>query len=380
MAETENNNMGSDTTISENDQNPSKIDLALSTPAGKSITKLLADKKHQTALSQNTVEEETKTVLTEIEQSCQIDQDASQAENQPNNIESAEDTVDKTKQSISVEQDEDKPKSKTEIPTFGVPFSLSMLKAVWDKINLFFLKNVKSLSRISGNFDFKKIKLDKKTLLKNRTYYVVGILILFVLMEFCVHYSVRSSKEKANMILTKSTPVTLLDVKNTLDSFMNRTVTLSNNGMGNDEIIHQLNALSSALDNLNLRTQSAISYQKTISNQDQHDILQKLQQLTDAIESMRLTLQPVHYVDSQKLPFKVLSIDMIDGHSVASVSYNNTVIPLELGFHLAGWQLNKASYFEQTAEFIKARGDDISVKSENVPHIKIVLASGITNN
>ena len=80
MAETENNNMGSDTTISENDQNPSKIDLALSTPAGKSITKLLADKKHQTALSQNTVEEETKTVLTEIEQSCQTDQDASQAE------------------------------------------------------------------------------------------------------------------------------------------------------------------------------------------------------------------------------------------------------------------------------------------------------------
>ena len=149
---------------------------------------------------------------------------------------------------------------------------------------------------------------------------------------------------------------------------------------GNDEIIHQLNALSSALDKLNLHTQSAISYQKTISNQDQHDILQKLQQLTDAIESIRLTLQPVHYVDSQKLPFKVLSIDMIDGHSVDSVSYNNTVIPLELGFHLAGWQLNKASYFEQTAEFIKATGDDVSIKSENVPHIKIVLASGITNN
>ena len=152
--------------------------------------------------------------------------------NQPNSIESAENTVDKTKQTISVEQDEDKPKSKTESPTFGAPFSLSMLKAVWDKINLFFLKNVKYLSRISGNFDFKKIKLDKKTLLKNRTYYVVGILILFVLMEFCMYYSVRSSKEKANMILTKSTPVTLLDVKNTLDSLMNRTVTLSNNGMG----------------------------------------------------------------------------------------------------------------------------------------------------
>ena len=61
-------------------------------------------------------------------------------------------------------------------------------------------------------------------------------------------------------------------------------------------------------------------------------------------------------LSKDKLPFKVNSIDMINGREVVSVYYDSMVTPLEQDFSLAGWKLKSANYQTQTATFVNAKG------------------------
>ena len=57
------------------------------------------------------------------------------------------------------------------------------------------------------------------------------------------------------------------------------------------------------------------------------------------------------YLNPSQLPFKVVSIDAIQGRAVVSVAYNHTILPLEKDTSLAGWRLTQANFTEQSAVF-----------------------------
>ncbi|HVV68005.1 MAG TPA: hypothetical protein VHE99_03055 [Gammaproteobacteria bacterium] len=67
------------------------------------------------------------------------------------------------------------------------------------------------------------------------------------------------------------------------------------------------------------------------------------------------------YIDAKKLPFHVLSLDVISEQPFISVDYNHHIIPLGIGDSLATWKIMSADYDTQTVELTNAQGQYVKI-------------------
>ncbi|HCJ1069239.1 TPA: hypothetical protein PNN92_000394 [Legionella pneumophila] len=84
---------------------------------------------------------------------------------------------------------------------------------------------------------------------------------------------------------------------------------------------------------------------------EQAAIKKQLEGITDLLRHLDETKQPVKMLPPNQLPFKVLSIDIIQEVPVASIAYHYKTQAMEKGDALAGWTLFEINYAKQTIEF-----------------------------
>ena len=103
---------------------------------------------------------------------------------------------------------------------------------------------------------------------------------------------------------------------------------------------------------------------KEIMESENSVVNQKLDELKEGVTELKDLQHPVKYLPAKELPFSVQSIDLIQQQPVVTIGYANKTQPLYLGYSVAGWELVKANYGQQRAEF----------KNKDDAHIVINLA------
>jgi hypothetical protein len=96
--------------------------------------------------------------------------------------------------------------------------------------------------------------------------------------------------------------------------------------------------------------------------QDENIVVnKKLDSLQLGVNSLQENMHKVTYVDEKELPFTVESVDLIQQQAVVTVRYDYKSQPLDVGYSMAGWELIKADFSKQTAEFINKKDQHILV-------------------
>ncbi len=83
--------------------------------------------------------------------------------------------------------------------------------------------------------------------------------------------------------------------------------------------------------------------------------------LGDLSQTMAAQSISKKYIDAKKLPFHVVSLDMISEQPFISVDYNHHIAPLGIGDSLATWKIVSADYDTQTVELANARGQYVKI-------------------
>jgi len=112
-------------------------------------------------------------------------------------------------------------------------------------------------------------------------------------------------------------------------------------------LVDQLNQLQNSLSQLS----NEKANNKTLIESQNKKVEASLATLMQEMGRLQKSLKPVVYLDSSKLPFRVLSIDQVQQQPLITVFYHQTYIPIQRGDTLSGWTLVKVDYGHQTVEF-----------------------------
>lgn len=128
-----------------------------------------------------------------------------------------------------------------------------------------------------------------------------------------------------------------------------------------DGLKQGLSQISSQIDTL--QKDNAASLKEIMENENAL-VNKKLDELQAGVTELKDLQHPIKYLPAKELPFSVQSIDLIQQQPVVTIAYANKSQPLDLGYSVAGWELIKANYAQQRAEF----------KNKEDMHIVINLA------
>jgi hypothetical protein len=138
-------------------------------------------------------------------------------------------------------------------------------------------------------------------------------------------------------------------------------------------ILAQINDIDSQLQALQSNPQNSSEFKDSFLkiNTDLEGVQQSIFSMKDDMDSQMNELKKAvnsnpnmkQYLDAKELPFKVISIDVMDQQPFASVNYNDHISPMTVGDALAGWVLDKADYATATAEF----------KNEKDQYVKVII-------
>ena len=128
-----------------------------------------------------------------------------------------------------------------------------------------------------------------------------------------------------------------------------------------DSLKQGLSQISSQIDTL--QKDNATSLKEIMENENAV-VNKKLDDLQAGVTELKDLQHPIKYLPAKELPFAVQSIDLIQQQPVVTIAYANKSQPLDLGYSVAGWELIKANYTQQRAEF----------KNKDDMHIVINLA------
>jgi len=78
---------------------------------------------------------------------------------------------------------------------------------------------------------------------------------------------------------------------------------------------------------------------------------QKLDVLQAGVSALQAAEKKIVFLPEKELPFLVESVDLIQQQPVVTVRYDYKSQPLDVGYSLAGWELVRANFSKQSAEF-----------------------------
>jgi hypothetical protein len=84
-------------------------------------------------------------------------------------------------------------------------------------------------------------------------------------------------------------------------------------------------------------------------------------QFSDLKKSISSSTLGKEYINESKLPFHIISVDIIGNEPYVSVNYENHVFPLAIGDKLADWDLLEADYDSGTAEFTNDKNQHVKI-------------------
>jgi hypothetical protein len=123
-----------------------------------------------------------------------------------------------------------------------------------------------------------------------------------------------------------------------------------------DKVRRELHSLGEVVSKIERLNQSQYSSLNTHIN-DLTVMIAKYQKLTakklNEIESVK---KGIKCLSSSDLPFRIESVDIVNGHNVVAVMYDKMISPLERGFALAGWKLKSSNYEQQEVVFVNKSG------------------------
>jgi len=128
-----------------------------------------------------------------------------------------------------------------------------------------------------------------------------------------------------------------------------------------------LQPLQEQVTHLLTQTQQLADKSTTLITQAIQAHTQTLQQQLQMIQAQLKTLQKqqqhVQYLKPKDLPFKITALDNIQQHDVVTARYDHQDLPLDVGDHIAGWELLRADFVKQQAEFVNHKQQHVIVST-----------------
>lgn len=88
--------------------------------------------------------------------------------------------------------------------------------------------------------------------------------------------------------------------------------------------------------------------------------------INDLKKSLSKNFENKEYLDTNSLPFHVLSVDVIAGQPYVSINYDNHIFPLEIGETLVGWRVYSADYDSNFAEFVNIKNQYVQINLKGI--------------
>jgi hypothetical protein len=144
-----------------------------------------------------------------------------------------------------------------------------------------------------------------------------------------------------------------------LDSMNTQIVQLSTNSNNSENFNASLSTLRQQMQSVEK------GVNENAKGSEIHQISSQLSSLSREIEALKKIISTnssgKEYLDKSELPFSVNTIDVIAESPFVSVNYQHTMMPLEAGDSLAGWQLVSADYNSGTVEFKNDKNQFVDV-------------------
>ena len=158
-------------------------------------------------------------------------------------------------------------------------------------------------------------------------------------------------------------------------------------------ILHEINEMNDAIHKLSTTAQHSEEYKEALNNMSQtlaqlaktavtlndlHAVSTQIQSMQNEVDNQlgdlksEFSLTHKHYLDADALPFKVISIDVMDGQPFVSVEYQHLMTPLAVGDALAGWKVSYADYANSAVEFEK-NPKDKNNEDNKKQYVKVVI-------
>jgi hypothetical protein len=134
----------------------------------------------------------------------------------------------------------------------------------------------------------------------------------------------------------------------------------------------QIESITNALKNLEQQTEAIASHNKDdmVDNIDRNttQLQDQLKKISDELKALKESHTHHTYVDSQYLPFKVISIDNLQENTMVTIHYAHRDIPVMVGDSMAGWTLIDASFSSQKATFTNKASNFVLVNLVSIKH------------
>lgn len=222
------------------------------------------------------------------------------------------------------------------------------LEGVVTKFNSLFMRNNNVESGISGTGNRKYIKYLSMTV-------VPAIAVLGLYFAISSH----ANKSQAFDVQNKKSDVILSEL-NDISTQLDRLTVNPAEPRESEKALKQISSDISDIHNVIATIAKSDDVQKVSDEvsavKDDVDT-----QMEDIKKTMSESIGNKQYLDSDVLPFHVISVDMIGGEPYVSVNYQDHVSPLGVSDLMAGWRLSSADYDSGSVEFVNEKNQYVKI-------------------
>lgn len=215
------------------------------------------------------------------------------------------------------------------------------------------------------------MNLENLKLIKGRLFtgtFGVGIVIIACVIIVAIDYVLSDKQDKELMLniekqINDLKPLTavndnLIGITTKLNNIETQVLKPSTNVEPLQQQITNLTEETKALNKENKESKELIS---TSIDNVARDLKESLSGIEDELLDLNEKQKQAVFIKEDNLPFGVLHIDNIQGNTIATIRYNNTIFPISEGENLAGWRLIRAAFHEQEAEFVNDKNEHVRV-------------------
>jgi len=215
--------------------------------------------------------------------------------------------------------------------------------------SVFYFFKRKSGEENHFNRDIIKIVFKKKNLLILLT--IASLVILCAATTKSSSSLLETQNKRSETILRK-----LNDINSILQIAENNSLNSQQQQVALEMIEKNITSIQKAV--VDIATNADLQKVSTQITNTKNDIDFQFSDLKKSISSSALGKE---YLNESRLPFHIISIDIIGNEPYVSINYENHVFPLAIGDQLADWNLLEADYDSGTAEFVNEKNQHVKI-------------------